>query len=492
MPSRITAPALLVLFAWPTLGDEPAQTPLLTARMVRPDLELERFLALFRGARASDPAQALAAWKRASQEPKRLGKPLEAAIAAINPRMVRELGSLVQAKMVVASWPLGSSPRWYATLPHDDGTFAALGSALVLSGGAEEDPLAGVPVDRLGPPGSALMARGRAGLIVAGSRDDLGRALAEPGPGAINYGQGPPWRAEIHPGGLDPATVPSLSIPLRLLRAAGCRNIGMAAGLDGTVFESLWEIEVGDEAAANASPINPAWLDLVPREGTVAAFAIAIDPGDWDRIFAVADRFKTDNPARTGVVAPTRLRLAWLARVFGVRFEADVRPHLRGVSGWIAGKALDRGVIAAHFDDEAATTRVLAAIRTNELARLGPTVLGRGSSILVGWGGESIRETVEALDHPDRSAGPTLRLGGEVLGWQGRPPARTGGIWPGRWPGLVPDGSPLAVALEGSPPIVWTGRNVGKTLRERFRWTDLDATVRRFLDLIPMDPPPDR
>ena len=39
-------------------------------------------------------------------------------------------------------------------VPGDDGTFAAVATALALTGGGSDPPLDGVAVDRLGPPGA--------------------------------------------------------------------------------------------------------------------------------------------------------------------------------------------------------------------------------------------------------------------------------------------------------------------------------------------------
>src|SRR5262249_20365365 len=66
----------------------------ITIRLVHPDRQLELLIDLFRGARAPHPAAALAAWRRATRDPVGLGKAAEAAIAVLNPEMVRELRTL--------------------------------------------------------------------------------------------------------------------------------------------------------------------------------------------------------------------------------------------------------------------------------------------------------------------------------------------------------------------------------------------------------------
>src|SRR4051794_27161325 len=108
-------------------GAEPP--PALTVRLIRPDQQCERVLALFQGAPAPHPAAALAAWKRATAPHGGLGKAWEAAIAAFNPETASELRLLDQAELVVAFDPDDGMSRWHATLPRDDGSFAALAPA---------------------------------------------------------------------------------------------------------------------------------------------------------------------------------------------------------------------------------------------------------------------------------------------------------------------------------------------------------------------------
>src|SRR5262249_12894859 len=70
------------------------RSPAVVVRLIHPDEQLDRMLALFGGARAESPAAALSAWKRANPETAGFSKAAEAAIAALNPAMVRELRSL--------------------------------------------------------------------------------------------------------------------------------------------------------------------------------------------------------------------------------------------------------------------------------------------------------------------------------------------------------------------------------------------------------------
>src|SRR3954447_431252 len=173
--------ALLWLAAHGTArADGPGPPPALEVRLVRPDEQWSRVLALFEGTRVPQPAAALSAWKRATVPQRALSRTWEAAIDAFNPGMVREMRSLDRGELVVGFDRDDGAPRWHATLPRDDGTIAALAPALALTDGGREAPIGDLAVDRLGPPGSPLAVRSSSALILAGSRDDLVVAL-DPG-----------------------------------------------------------------------------------------------------------------------------------------------------------------------------------------------------------------------------------------------------------------------------------------------------------------------
>ena len=107
----------------------------------------------------------LAAWKRSTREPDQLGKPLEALISFFNPEMVREWSVLHEARFELGFDSETGSRRWRLTVPGDDGTLAALITALRLSGGSNEEPVGNgaMAVNRLGGPGAAVGARGARG-----------------------------------------------------------------------------------------------------------------------------------------------------------------------------------------------------------------------------------------------------------------------------------------------------------------------------------------
>ena len=165
--------AALLLDAPPPPPDRPA----LTIRLVRPRAQWERLIALFEGSRAPNPAAALAGYRRAKGGDSGLGKAVDAAIASINPGMAAEMATLDDATLGLAVTPEGRV-AWNVVVPRDDGTFAAFATATVLTDGAAEAPLDGLPVDRLGPKADAsLAARAPGGFLLASSREALGAAL---------------------------------------------------------------------------------------------------------------------------------------------------------------------------------------------------------------------------------------------------------------------------------------------------------------------------
>ena len=152
----------VMLFSEDIRGQETGTGPEIVFRLVHPDRQAATILHLFEGCRVPHPAAALAAWKRATGDPKQLGKPIEAVISFFNPEMVREWGVLHEAEFQLRLDPEDGSARWRFAAPRDDGTLAALITALRLTGGGDEAPLADGrrAVERLGGPGAAVATRG--------------------------------------------------------------------------------------------------------------------------------------------------------------------------------------------------------------------------------------------------------------------------------------------------------------------------------------------
>src|SRR6185312_7635 len=99
---------------------------------------------------------------------------------------------------------------------------------------------------------------------------------------------------------------------------------------------------------------------------------------------------------------------------------------------------------------------------TTTLGRLAGRTLSvtvRGATVLIGWG-DLLPACLDAHRQPGRSAGPAIRAT-----WGPRPPQRAGAFWPGRLPGLAA-GTPLAVALDQAPPILWWGEHDSTRTRD--------------------------
>lgn len=500
-------------------GAEPP--PALTVRLVRPDRQCERLLALFQGARAPHPAAALAAWKRATAPHGQLGKSLEAAIAAFNPEMVGELRGLDQAELVVVLDPVDGSPRWYATLPRDDGAFAAVATAMALTDGGSEPPIGAVAVDRVGPPGSTLAARTPGGLALAGSRSALAAAIdpARPRPTAavtdemaIESG----WLVRVVPEGLGRSGPSPRRRMAEALRGLGCRVLDASARLDGETLAMTMTMTMRlDAPSPPTATIDPAWLDALPAAGLLSAFAWAIGPGPeaWDRAFAIADRVERADPAHADV-APLRTRINLLAVTVGVHPEVELWPRLRGVSGAVLVDPRGRveaAILDLHADGPDSARRIaeqvlprlafLLGIRPGPAAEVPqkPRPLGRyrdrplsliheRAAVRLVWGESAAGLPGKVGANRDRSAGDVLRAHispGEA------PPQRLGAFWPGRLALTTTVGEPMARTIAEAPPVVWIGRDVEVGAREVVSWTGLRPLVHRFLERVPLDPPPD-
>ena len=478
-------------------GAEPTEA--LTIRLVHPDRQLERLIALFEGSRAPHPAAALAAWKRARRDLKGLAKGSEAAIAALNPGMVRELRGFDDAQIGLGLDPDDGHLRWYVVAPQDDGALAALTTAMTLTDGGPDSPYLRIEVDRLGRPGAPLSLRIPGKLAVAGSRADLPSALDAAG--GIKRVEEPAsasgWIVKLDPDALPLAGSIRSRRFVEAVRASGLRSLEGKAGIDGETVEVAMTADLND--TLGGPTIEPAWLDWIPAAGVMAAGAFSIDssPQSWDARFAWANRVEQAVPLNPPP-ASLRTRLTLLALGAGVQPEVDLFPQLRGLTAFVTSDQdgdVAAIVVALHVADDQAAER----LATHFVPRLASTVLNRpnlepraegiehlgdvlnrpivmarrGSTLLFGWGELSLAASLAAKDDPTRSAGPTVRNF-----WGSLPSHRLGAVRPGRL------GTSL---LAEAPAISWVGRNETKVTRDIVRWTGLQGVVRRFLEGVPLE-----
>ncbi|WP_422925016.1 hypothetical protein [Singulisphaera sp. PoT] len=495
-----------VLAAGGARADDP--TGAVTIRWVRPDVQLERAIALFQGTRAANPAAALAAWRFATQDVRGLGKPLEALISLFNPEMVREFKSLDQAKVGIGIDSETGNIRWYAVAPNDDGNLAALVTALILTDGGDSAPFDGIGVDRLGPEGSALVARVPGVLTLAGSRADLPEAIRQAGADIVGH-------PEVDSGML-------IRLDPRRLVAKGSitqrRVVEALRGLGVDVSEGLLTVK-GDTLTLNLDSqlewdppqgkgLDPAWLEWLPTEKAQAVFAMEVEP-DAESLasaFAWADRIERADPARAQV-APLRVRLNLLAATASVRPEVDLWPKLRGVSGYVRTEVegnASGGILALHLVDEVSAGRLATQFLPKVMSRLDRghpkegaalgslpsdarwlgnvsgkpvSVLRQGATVLVGWGDGLLAASLEAKAHPGRSAASILKAPTDATS-----PRRAFAFWPGE---LGPS------KLADAPPIRWWGWDDKKSTHDLVLWEGLHGMIARYLDRLPLQPPAD-
>jgi len=530
----------------------------LTVRLVHPERQAARVLSLFEGARSPHPAAALAAWKRATRDRGQLGKPLEAVISFFNPEMIPEWRVMDGAQIGVDLSDLDGKPRWFGVVPRDDGTLSAAITAQRLTNGSQEAPLTvdgrGFLVERLGAAGSIVAAQAGETLILASSRDELIRgsrrigtirtsaAAHEPeadGPAAFaQRGVQHPFDSglvfDLEPGLMSPDTgTIAYRRAAALLQGLGCQRIHGDSGLTGDLFtmELTTMRKRGDGAQRLVTKpliaVDPTWLEWIPAADVMAALSVAVEPGEpfWESTFAVADRVDRADPARAAL-APLRARLNLLAAAAGVRPEADMWPHLRGITAGVMGDPDRPGrpigaVVVLHTDTDASAQRLetdvlprlsslLTAQKRGEeepgreagprpagdarlVARIGgrPLMLSRrGPHVVIAWGDEMKKALQTETTRPDRSVASLCN------GWIGAgkmAPQRVGAVWPARcWPaysGLDPT-TPAWRELAAGPPAVWWGWHDSATAHDSIQLGDLRHRVRRFLEKLPLDPSP--
>lgn len=475
-------------------ADPAPDRPAVTIRLVRPRVQGERLLALFEGARAPHPAAALAGYRRAKGGNTGLGKAAEAAIASLNPAMIAEWATLDDATLALDPAPDGRL-AWGAVVPRDDGTFAAFATAAALTDGGPGAPLDGLPVDRLGPKSSAsVAARAPGGFLLAGSRDALASALRRSRAPMPSPALDSALLVHVDPASLQSAAPVSARRAGVILAKLGCVEMDATIRLEGDT--ALCEV-VGrypTPPAAGRAAIPAGWLDAIPTDGTLAAFAVALDPSPaaWAATFDVLDAAEKVDPTRANV-APIRLRLNLLASAAGLRPDVEVWPLVVGLSGFLRADAagnIDGAVVRVHAKDEAAVERLHAktlpkllrlltrpgkvpdpgglAAETSAVSVNGRPVVAerRGDTIVLTWGDPAT----------NRPGDPALKA---ALGGKAR---RFAAFWPGRL---------AAIDLADAPPAVWVGGFEGDRSIDTIRWPGLKAIVRRVVDRLPFDPPPD-
>jgi hypothetical protein len=501
----IIAGSLIAARGTGAAAEEPS--PALKVELVRPGEQVERVIALFKGTRVADPASALAAWNHARQKAPSLGKSTEALIAVFNPGMGRELRSLDDAQFRL----LGTDPetgryQWTAFLPRDQGRFASMTTALALTDGAVEESLGKVGVVRLGPVDSPLAATVDHRLILGSSRRALAEAVEE-------------WATQRIP---DDSRASGIYLRANASRLAGSSSLlvrRLSAMFGESETRACFRLD-GDALSLDLSTpiqhfpgafpaIDPTWLDPIPSERTIAAFAVALEPTPEmvSASFALLDRIEKADPARAEV-APLRTRLNLLSALAGVRPEVDLWPRLRGLSGFLLledeQRKINSALLILHLNDASSaqklTTETIPKLLTafakpaNGEAPARLTVQGEpfhaetfDRDVWIIWGDAARTAALTAMKDPTRSAAQELRAG-----WRGSRPQRFGAFWPGRFPRTTTSSPELDRVLAKAPPILWLGHQEEQTLRDHIQCGGLREFVQQALAVLPLDPPLDR
>jgi hypothetical protein len=564
---RIVRLALVMAAVGGVLGGEAVGGPIEEAdafvvRLVHPDRQAAEVLRLFEGARWSDPAAAMAAWKQGAPPSGQLAKPVEAVIAFFNPEMIPEWRAFDDAEVRMGLDPVTGGLAWFALIPRDDGAVAAGITASRLTY-PDDRPIVvdgrERPVARIGRSGVPLACQVGAVVIVASSRDMLLRGVGvatagrNPRQGGTSNASGAAGRNEARGAPLpappvsgivfhlDPARLTSprdghlgQARAIEMIHATGCRQVdGIASLKDGTIaldVTTTFDRPRPRDDGARPRTVDIAWLEALPSSGVMAMVSLAIDPepAAWDRAFELAARFERADPARAGL-APLRTRLNLLAAAAGLKLEADLRPHLRGLSACLTGDPARPGrptgaLIVLHLDETATAERLVressARLRTllgggaperpagadpqlaerngnpmaeaprqvGELAGRPVAVWALGRDIWMAWGEAAPMPAKEDPPAPGRS------LAAICGGWAGEgrsAPARIVAFWPARlWcPAGLAEAAPSSLrALADDPPVVWWGWSGSDRDHDLIRWRGLSRRVRKFLETLPAAP----
>lgn len=499
--------SLLVAVILTGTAEDSATPPAVTIQLGRPRTQVESFLRLFQPPFASSPAVALANWKRATKGTKSLGKGPEAALAALNPAMARELDVLAGAELVFDFSADDGKPSWTFVVPKDDGTFASFATSMALTDGGGDGALGRASVDRLSMAQGPLMAREGDLVVLANNREMLARGLALAQKDKAGVANDSVPQIRVTAAGLSKSSNLQVRRFAELLRAFGASEFLGDAKLIADEFVARGSCACS-WTDSNAR-IDPKWLAEVPAKASLV-FSIALDPSPQtlDRLFAVANKMEKVDPELANR-PPVRARIGLFCRVAGLDIEKDVWPKLEGVTGFLDGDIHQPKCagIAFHMVDEASTTdvrdRVLPKLarslaldpaKENATETAKPLGTFRGQTLWVSKAG-------------DRSVSLTWGIEGPLAEFAGNPPRRfldtvpqselktlqtaqrAGWFWPARL-GLLEKGAALTLAVDQTDCIRWVGRRRDQKIEDTICWRGLDRAVRRFLELTPQEPAP--
>ena len=504
----------LALVAVPTgRSDEPAgpehgpatdPPAALSVSFHRPDRQLEAMLHWFAGAQHRSPAAVVAALRSRTGQPYILGKPAQAALATLNPEMVRELRTLDGARAELGSTEAGAL-CWWLRVPRDDGTLAAFASALALGEGTRlppTDPLAAAgPVDRLGPPGAPVLFHQGQLVVLASQPSALRAALAADPDQTPEAGDG--LEFILTAAGLHSASTPRLD-PLRA--ALQSLRIGTITGRS-TLDETGWTLDCRSTLDSDPGTPGPPGEEATATLGWVQTELSGPEPADVALVAAVSfDRSGRTMAAlyalteqglraagRLSGPASLRSRVSLASSALAFFPEVELWPRLDGLAIRLqarAGRATS-ALLLLHAREASAATTLAGRLR-GLLRAMAPGPAPRTpvnedpGEIVPMFQGRPVRITAHAETVRISWGDPPRGDADQALGEAVDPRAsRWFQIWPGR---LVPTDSldpEVARAMAEAPPLLWIGHREGNVLVDTLNWRPLGPTVRWLVDTLP-------
>ena len=178
----------------------------------------------------------------------------------------------------------------------------------------------------------------------------------------------------------------------------------------------------------------------------------------------------------------------------GVKLEADLLPHLRGLSAGLFAEPARPGrltgaLVVLHLDEPDAARRLVeqAGPRLGNLTRRqpeSPTVVlrARGRDVRIAWGDGVRWASGDARPEPVHSLSAFC---GELADKGGRPPSRVAALWPAKlWRPSGMSNAP-ALALADDPPVILRGWSEADRERDLVEWNGMAERVRRVLAAVP-------
>lgn len=490
----------------------PTDEPAITIELGRPRERIQLLIDMFPNVGATDPATALANWKRATKGTRSLGKGTEALLAAMNPAMLHELDVFEGSEFSLDFDPKAGLPYWYLAVPEDDGTIAAFATAMVLTDGINEEPLGKASVDRLGPKVDApLMARDAKSVVIGSSRQGVAEGFSRLSKRNPKFTEATGTRIHVRPSGL------LKSADLQTRRIGGIlKDLGISEvtswPLLGSADSLHSDLFFETSFAGPETHLEAEWLVDVPANASLA-FSSVLDPRKeaLDRMFTLAEHYEKADPANLNR-SPFRARIGLMARVAGIDVEADIWPKLRGMSGFLVGEAKNPQTVALalHAIDEVSARKLAESVLpklakplglrpAKEPSRDGAMALGElsnrtiwisqaaGNTVWIGWGDGAIPKSADRNRFPRwLDVAPKTRKT-SIPKFQ-----RYGWVWPARL-GVLDNTGPMSQAIERADEIEWYGRyeHDRKIQFDSLTWRGLDRAVKRYLELIPQETAPE-